>query len=209
MEQLIEFSKIYIPIIVVLLGIVKVYLSTKKKHDETMSTLIKNVVEHSNKTQVLISEFTTSNKKVSSRLDITLSSLNKQLNPIKVENDITANIIKDAIFTKQGYHWVKSMTKIYVDNGLEKTERTLKKIESKTLNILHSTDQDLRQIDGMINYIIDFNKFVEDVRELKLFNATLDVMMEAKQHNNMVKLEQELTSLYNISLQELSEQYSF
>ncbi len=209
MDFFIEFSKIYVPMIIVLLGIVKIYMTSKKKADDNMSTLINNVLEHSGKTDTLIAECTRSNEVLSSRLDITLASLNKQLNPVIIDNDNSANIIKSAIFTIQCNHWVKSMKKIYIENGLEKTERTLKKIESKTLNIMHATDQELRQIDGMGNYITDFSKFVEDVRDTKLFGSTLDVMIEAKIHNDNNKLDRELNSLYNIVLQELSEKYSF
>ena len=101
------------------------------------------------------------------------------------------------------------MHDIYIENGLNNTDRTIKKIEVQTINLLHKTDQKLRVIEGMENYIINFNDFIEDVRDTKIFYTALELMKEAKIHNDISKFRHELASTYNINMQKLNEKYSF
>ena len=213
MDLLIKLSQIYIPLIITIFGIYKIWYKQhtekERKNEERLEKLVNSVIITNDSMKDMYIELNLKNEQLIRSVTQLLNSFNKINSQVIVTNNNAAEIIKDAIFNKQKGEWITLMYNIYIENGLDKTERTIKKIETATIDLLHKTDQKLRVIEGMENYLIDFNKFIEDVRETKIFYTVLELMKECKIHNDVSKFKHELAATYNINMQKLAEKYTF
>lgn len=195
MQTFIELSKIYVPLFIVIGGILTVLLKSLKKKDDALV--------------LFVEKFSEGQSQLSNDIGELLKGLDKHINPVIITCNNSANIIKDAIFAKQGIEFVKLMTEVYKENGLNDTNRTLSKIKAKTVDMLHRTDQKLRVIKGMQNYVVDFGLFIHDVEDSGVYNIVLELMRKTKETKDIEKLKYELTETYQIALQSLNEKYTF
>ena len=210
METLITLSKIYIPLIIVLGSIFKIWYKSHKDNQKNFEKLVGSVIETNESMKDNYIELNLKLEKLLNQNRELIINFNKMYEPLIVKDGISASIIKDAIFYKQGFEFVDILMNIYLDNNiLEKPDYVKEKIKTSINKLLHTTNNKLRNIKGIDNYLVPFDQFLKDVEEIGVFKQIYELFVECKTHNNLEVLKREIMNVYNLNLQKLSKMYKF
>ena len=184
-----EWMKILAPVIIGLLAIIKIWYNSKKKNEENMSAIVSNITETN---EILVTALR-DNGDLLRVLNTNFMLINET---IIINNNNSANIMKDCIFTKFGKSWCSKMYTIFLENNIQDIERTINKIDGATNTLLKNSFDRCNVIEGLHYYLPEFDSVIDILDNQQINEKVLELFQKCKVDHDVLYLKQELNSLF-------------